>query len=77
MEMTFEFIPSAAGRRMCTGVAFGITTVEYYLANMLFHFDRKLPNGMQVNEVDTTESFGGTVEMKEKLILVLHPYERS
>lgn len=77
MGKDFEYIPFGAGRRMCPGITYGVTVIEHALANLLFHFDWKLPSGMQANEPDMTESFGASVERKATLILVPHPYERS
>ncbi|KAF7831302.1 cytochrome P450 71D10 [Senna tora] len=56
----FEFIPFGAGRRMCPGLAFGIAGVELPLANLLFHFDWKMPFGGKGEGLDMSESFGLT-----------------
>ncbi|CAN6242623.1 unnamed protein product [Urochloa humidicola] len=64
----FLFLPFGSGRRMCPGMNFATSTMEIMLANLMYHFDWKLPAGY-VN-VDMTESFGVTVHRKEKLLLV-------
>ncbi|KAE8124347.1 hypothetical protein FH972_019245 [Carpinus fangiana] len=40
----FEFIPFGGGRRGCPGLTFGVTSVEYVIANILCWFDWRLPS---------------------------------
>ncbi|CAM8891386.1 unnamed protein product [Rhodiola kirilowii] len=73
----FEYIPFGAGRRICPGIAFGLTNVEYFLANLLFHFDWKLPNGMKEQDIDMTEAFGATMGRKHDLLIVPTVHTKS
>ncbi|CAN0910889.1 Salviol synthase [Linum grandiflorum] len=70
----FHFIPFGADRRICPGITFGMAIVKLTLANLLFHFDWKLPNGVKSENVDMTESFGVTLVRKYPLWLVPSPY---
>ena len=69
----FEFIPFGAGRRMCAGVSFGLADVKLPLAQLLFHFDWRLPDGINHENLDTSESFGLSVRRKENLYLIPIP----
>ncbi|KAL5802242.1 hypothetical protein ACOSQ4_030547 [Xanthoceras sorbifolium] len=71
---SFELIPFCAGRRMCPGLTFGIANIELPLANFLYHFDWKLPNGVKNEDLDVTENFGAVVKGKNDLYLISIPY---
>lgn len=67
----FEFIPFGSGRRKCSGILFGITSIEFVLANLLYWFDWELPDGCVL---DAEEENGITVCKKIPLHLKPMPY---
>lgn len=69
----FELLPFGAGRRGCPGINFAIPLVELALANLLFRFDWKLPEGMSPKDVDMEEALGITMHKKVPLHLVASP----
>ncbi|KAH7843840.1 hypothetical protein Vadar_021263 [Vaccinium darrowii] len=73
----FEYIPFGAGRRICPGISFALPNMELPLAQLLYHFDWKLPNGMKREEIDMEERFGVTVRRKHDLYLIPIPHHLS
>ncbi|XP_057485896.1 cytochrome P450 71D9-like [Actinidia eriantha] len=72
----FEYIPFGAGRRICPGMVYGLANIEFPLAQILYHFDWKLPSGMKQEELDMTEEFGATVRRKEDLKVIPITYKQ-
>ncbi|KAJ0983463.1 hypothetical protein J5N97_011718 [Dioscorea zingiberensis] len=68
----FQLIPFGAGRRICPGMNLGIQTVELALANLLYCFDWRLPDGSQ--DINMDEAPGITVHKKSPLCLVAIKY---
>lgn len=71
----FQYVPFVVERRACPGLTFGIVTVEFVIANLLYWFDWKLPcEGAMGRDLDMSEVNGLTVHKKIPLHLVPIPY---
>ena len=75
----FELLPFGSGRRMCPGINMASTVVMVTLANLLYRFDWKLPNGMKREDVSVEEGIGLTIYRKLPLYLapVIHDFEKT
>ncbi|XVF54564.1 hypothetical protein PTKIN_Ptkin05aG0191200 [Pterospermum kingtungense] len=70
----FEFIPVGVGRRGCPGISFGVSTMEFEIANLLYWFDWKFKGNADCWSLDMTEAFGITTYKKFPLRLVPTAY---
>ena len=75
----FGLLPFGFGRRMCPGITMASTVVMVTLANLLYHFDWKLPNGMKREDVSVEEGVGLNIYRKLPLYLVpvIYDFERT
>ncbi|KAL6975218.1 hypothetical protein U1Q18_024013, partial [Sarracenia purpurea var. burkii] len=71
----FEYISFGARRRICPGIFFALPNIELPLAQLLYHFDWKLSNGMKQDELDMEEALGVTVRRKHDFYLIPIPYD--
>ncbi|XP_065876034.1 cytochrome P450 71B10-like [Euphorbia lathyris] len=69
----FEFLPFGAGRRICPGIHMATVTIEYVLANLLYLFDWKLPEGMRKEDMNMEEKPGNSISTTKKTPLILFP----
>nr|XP_025888372.1 premnaspirodiene oxygenase-like [Solanum lycopersicum] len=74
-NVPMEFLAFGFGKRVCPGMLFATASSELTLARLLYHFDWTLPNGMNPQDLDMTESFGAAATMKNNLYLVATPYD--
>ena len=49
--LNFELLPFGSGRRICPGMAMGITLVELGLLNLLYFFDWGLPEEVEAERI--------------------------
>ena len=56
---------------MCPGINLGLANIELALASLLYHFDWKLPKGIEPKDIEMWEAVG-LVACKETN-LILHP----
>ncbi|KAG0499229.1 hypothetical protein HPP92_003519 [Vanilla planifolia] len=44
----FHYVPFRAGRRGCPGLTFTSVVIQYFVANLLFHFDWEIPKTREI-----------------------------
>lgn len=73
----YQFFPFGAGSRICPGMHFGLANVVYPLAQLLYHFDWRLPCGLEPEDLDMTETCGISATRKKHLYLIAIPHDLS
>ncbi|KAM3282938.1 hypothetical protein P3S67_026583 [Capsicum chacoense] len=71
----FEYLSFGNGRRICPGISFGLANVYLPIAQLLYHFDWKLPTGVEPRDLDLTESVGIAAGRKSDLYLIATPHQ--
>ena len=65
-----ELIPFGAGRRICPGLPLASRMVHLIVANLLWSFDWKLPEGTAPADLSMAENFGITLCKAEPLVAI-------
>ncbi|XP_050221240.1 cytochrome P450 726A27-like [Mercurialis annua] len=71
----FELLPFGAGKRMCPGLTMAMANIELILAQLLYHFNWKLPGGANPENFDMAEAFALAITRKVDLHLIPIPYQ--
>lgn len=66
----FHMIPFGAGRRGCPGVPFALVNAELVLANLVYSFDWKLPEGAEDETSNVPENPGVTINRRDPLMVI-------
>ncbi|KAL0004374.1 hypothetical protein SO802_011935 [Lithocarpus litseifolius] len=69
----FELLTFGSGRRGCPGIYMATTTIELALANLLYCFNWKLPDGMKEEDINMEEGAGLSLTTSKKTALNLVP----
>ncbi|XP_018439035.1 cytochrome P450 71A1-like [Raphanus sativus] len=64
------YVPYGFGRRNCPGMAYGNTLLEEVMANLLYHFDWKMPDGSKPEDLNMDEVSQFLVARKYPLKLI-------
>ncbi|XP_002532303.2 cytochrome P450 726A27 [Ricinus communis] len=72
-DTSSEMIPFGAGKRVCPGMSLGLLILELFLAQLLYHFDWKLPDRVTPENFDMSEYYSSSLRRKHDLILIPIP----
>ncbi|KAJ0099775.1 hypothetical protein Patl1_22008 [Pistacia atlantica] len=59
-----KMMPFGAGRRICPGLGFAILHLDYFVANLIWHFEWSAVDG---EDIDLSEKIDITIKMKNPL----------
>ncbi|XP_075088270.1 premnaspirodiene oxygenase-like [Nicotiana tabacum] len=62
---------------ICAGMLFGLANAGYPLAQLLYHFDWKLPANVSLDDFDMIETQGVTASRKNDFCLIATPFGLS
>ena len=74
---SLELIPFGAGRRGCPGIAFAMAMIEMALANVVYKFEWKLPNGAAGEDLDMSGVFGLATHREYPLVAIATSCQRD
>ncbi|CAK8537670.1 unnamed protein product [Lathyrus sativus] len=67
LKQEFESIPFGSGRRGCSGIQMGLTTVKFVVAQLVHCFNWELPYNMNPSNLSMEEKFGLTMPRAQHL----------
>lgn len=70
-----RYLPFGNGKRMCPGMTFAWASVALPLAQLLYSFNWRLPNGVDAQALNMIETSGIATSRKESLLVVATPYQ--
>nr|AXF35974.1 ibogamine 10-hydroxylase [Tabernanthe iboga] len=73
----YEYVPFGGGRRVCPGMSFGLANIALPLAQLIYHFDWKLPGDLKPEELDMSEDVSALSARKNNLYIIPMVYSRS
>ncbi|KAK1399214.1 Psoralen synthase [Heracleum sosnowskyi] len=70
----YEYLPFGGGRRGCPGIQFAMAVNELAVANVVYKFDFKMPDGERFEDLDMSGVPGISLYRKYPLLVVATPH---